>query len=343
MLERADLLKFPTSRTVDGRQVGRPKIYYGVNISPYKEPIEQFDPLLLIKLYNNLISDYAGSRLEKADAVFLSVFIAGKYRALNLKSSQNPYSAYAQWELQETKKRDLYLQVAENLGVSCYTQVLTTDDLWQDERYWALVVNFAKNKSLMPNNREFKSISIKFGDIPQKFLGGITESQRNDLANEDSCKLYLYAELAEAVYLKKYNETIAKIGPATEEEYDQYLRSNLSIIQLKNPLEFSSTPTNEISCCPYIGIKGQLRFWVNDAKRQQKDLKNYVRSVLEHCVDYEQGPIEQWIWRIILSQRAFNYSEYVGNPAFNFEGYLSNLADGITNYIKNLCFGGDST
>lgn len=331
LIERADLLKFPKSRTTDGRQIG--KIYYGVNISPYKEPIEQFDPLLLIRLYNNLLQDYTGLRTGKADAVFLSVFIAGKYRALNLRPAQNPYSAYAQWELQENNKRELYLQVAKNLGILEYTQVLTTDDLWKDERYWALVVNFTKNKELAPNKRAFNSVSVKFGDIPQKMLGGITQNQREALANEDACNLYLYAELAEAVYLKNYYEADAKIGPATEEEYDKYLRSELSIIQLKNPLDISSTPANEISCCPYIGTKGQLRFWVSDAKRQENDLRNYVRTIIENSTDYERGPIEQWALRILI------YGEQIMASG----GYLTNLADSITNYIKNVMPGGDQT
>ncbi|MFH1095272.1 MAG: hypothetical protein V1728_03580 [Candidatus Micrarchaeota archaeon] len=269
LLSRADEFRFDPSDPAGSRSVfpypiqtgaNAYSIYYGVNISPYKEPLEQFDPLLLVRFWNQL----QGARAQEDEAAprfELTVFVAGKYRLLNLSQDQDPYPRVKQWEADELRKKNLFERAAGRLGMEQDVSVLITDQLWSDTRYWQALCRLVERKNELLNQRIFREPekAVRFGDLPRYLLGGITDSQRERLAPFKGCELYLYAELAEAYYLRDAYGVKAKIGPRSEEEYDRYLRPDFTIVQLKNPLELDSRPGQEKSAIPYIGQKGEER------------------------------------------------------------------------------------
>jgi hypothetical protein len=274
-------------------------VYYGTNISPYKEPVEQFDPLLLVNFWNRLLKS-STDRAGKSDFWTLAIFIAGNYRVLNLRQNQNPYSASSQWRLDEARKKNLFEQTARRLGVEYATSVLTTENLWGDERYWRIVCQMVDSRESTPNQRAFQNLqeAVSFGDIPRELLGSITEAQREPLARFKACELYLYAEMAEAYFLRETLGVRAKIGPQSEEEYDCYLRPDFAIVQMRNPLEFGSQPSAPREVIPYIGRKGQERIWASDIGRDGWAENLQLR--LEEAEDFPAGPLDQYRQRLAL-------------------------------------------
>ncbi len=305
-----------------------PSIYYGLNISPYKEPAEQFDPILIVNFWNKV------AKASNQDSEWQVIaFIAGKYRLMNLRQTQNPFTACTQWERDEQKKKGIFAAAFSGLDMR-YSRAITTDDLWQREGYWDAVCRFVDNKDSVPNNRSFANQEgiISFGDIPIQLLGAITPQQRNKLAAFKACQIYLYAELAEAYVLRSQYKVSAKVGPRTEEEYDQYLRNEgFCIIQTKNPLDLTSVEGNAMELIPYIGQKGQNRLWDKDLAKPTFEKDTLAR--LESVSEFPGGPLDQWRSRIAL-WKANCEAEF-----FDIVGKLSDkskLADAAAQYIKSI-------
>jgi hypothetical protein len=298
LIARADELRFPVSRTDDGRLLDPLSIYYGVNISPYKEPLEQFDPLLLVRFYNQMLAVLTQAN-GKPDRVKLTVFVAGKYRLLNMGPERDPYVLCTQWVAQEEQKEQLYKKAATGLGMEYDVRILKTDDLWSDERYWMILANLLGQREQMPNLRAFRRGSVKFGDLPKNLLGAVGEKERQKMANENACEIYLYAELAEARFLRETIGVSVKIGPQSEEEYDQYLRPEFSIVQLKMPLGLDSRPEEEKLLVPYIGLKEQERIWDKDVRTGNGDGRQVMEKIMR-TADYPGGPLDQYSVRQAL-------------------------------------------
>lgn len=324
LVAKADTLS--QQRPITGADSKGASVYYGLNISPYKEPAEQFDPVLLVNFWNKI--------LKATDSDFqwnLVAFIAGKYRLLNLRQTQNPITACAQWERDEQNKKETFSAAFSSLKMG-YSNAITTDELWQKEAYWDILCSLVDRKDSMPNGRSFANLDelVFFGDIPKQLLGQITVQQRNKLAGFKACQLYLYAELAEAYVLKNTYNTTVKIGPKTEEEYDQYLRNNgFSIVQIKNPLDLASPEKNPVELIPYIGQKGQNRFWGKDSKNPEFE-KN-VLARLESISEFDGGPLDQWRSRIALWKAACEeeFADIVSGLSDK-----KKLADAAAGYIK---------
>ncbi len=318
--------------------IGRPSnpfsIYYGVNISPYKEPLDQFDPLLLIRLWNRMLQKDA-SNGDPAPHWKLAVFVAGKYRLLNLREDQEPFSRVKQWEVEELRKKSLFERAARGLGMEEEVSVFITDQLWEDTRYWQALCLLIERKADMPNLRAFRDPdkAVQFGDLPRYLLGGITDSQRERLACFKGCELYLYAELAEAYFLRDVYGVAAKIGPQSEEEYDRYLRPDFSIVQMKNPLALDSRPGREMPAIPYIGLRGEERIWDKDfeIKPGENPLKGaiVVESKFSQASDYPGGPLDQYRARLELGSR--NGGESLKDVA---DIKIARGADGIANLSR---------
>lgn len=292
LIARADEMRFPTSRTDDGRLLDPLSVYYGVNISPYKEPLEQFDPLLLVRFYNRMLAVLTKAN-GKPDRVKLTVFVAGKYRLLIMGPERDPYVLCTQWTAQEKQKKQLYLKAAAGLGMEYDVRLLKTDDLWGDERYWVILASLMEQREQMPNLRAFRRGSVKFGDLPKDLLGAIGEKERQKMANENACEIYLYAELAEARFLRWTMGVSAKMGPKSEEEYDQYLRPEFSIVQLKMPLGLDSRLGDEKLLVPYIGLKEQERIWDKDIRTGNGDGRMVIEKIMR-TADYPGGPLDQY-------------------------------------------------
>ena len=335
LVARCDELQFGRTTTDDRKGVAPLSIYYGVNISPYKEPLEQFDPLLLANFWNRIMEK--GGNPEIADFWTSIVFVAGKYRVLNLTYGKNAEASYKQWSLDEEKKAATFAKAARGIfGDSPQEwKVLTTDDFWSEPGYWEIVCSLVARKDEMPNLRAFSKPenAVLFGDIPKKMLGGITEEQRGRLSGLKACWLYLYAELAEALFLRRsWLSVRAKIGPQTEEEYDRFLRGyGIAIVQLKNPLDLASLPSSEKPLTPYIGAKGQKRFWGKDCESQ--NWRQAVAEAVGAAEDYPNGPLDQYRWRIAL---------LMARSEEEFAGYAEQLrpkerlAAGIVSYMERV-------
>jgi len=325
LIARADKFDFPAFGPGEGGAPDPLAIYYGVNISVYKEPLEQFDPLLLARSYNQMLAALAPAD-KKPERVKLTIFVAGKYRLLNIKPDRDPFALCAQWMSQERQKEQIFKKAAAGLGMEEDARVLKTDDLWGDGRYWEMLASLIERREQMPNTREFKRVSVKFGDLPKALLGAIGDKERQQMANECACEVYLYAELAEAQFLRQIEGVSVKIGPQSEEEYDRYLRPELTIVQLKMPLGLDSRPGEEKLLNPYIGQKEQVRIWDKDI--EQGGGKANIEAKLAGVQDYGGGPLDQYRARLGL----------LGNtPAVDG---IADLAESIYDYAVQV-FGTD--
>jgi hypothetical protein len=56
------------------------------------------------------------------------------------------------------------------------------------------------------------------------------------------------------------------MGPASEQEYDVFIRPFMGVVQLGQPLDFRSTQERPKPITPYIGKEGEERIFIQDSK-----------------------------------------------------------------------------
>lgn len=219
--------------------------YYGISASRYLEPLDQADVLLLC------------SRLRRSGMdLNLSIFVAGRYAQLNGKPAGELIEA-------ESRKLETLQAAARALGMP--VALFRTDDLWQDSRYWDEVWE-RRGASGIISGRSGAPFSEVAASMEPGILAAMPPGFLECLGNVDAPALYRLFEVAEAAYLARVAGVDCKIGPASEQEYDVFIRSFMGIIQLGQPLDFRSTPARPKPITPYIGKEGEERLFIQDSK-----------------------------------------------------------------------------
>lgn len=222
-------------------------MYFGMSTSRFREPLDQLDVFLL------------SSRLNRAGAEApLTVFLAGRFSVLNGRDSGELLEA------EETKLRFLRA-AARAIGIA--PAFLRTDDLWSSPRYWEDVAALKDAPGIISART-----GVKFADVApalgQCAIGAMPGGLIDALGRFDAPALYRLFEVAEAAWMKRELGIRCKVGPASEQEYDEFIGGFMGIVQLRQPLDFRSTPAQPRPITPYIGKQGEERIFISDTKRE---------------------------------------------------------------------------
>jgi hypothetical protein len=239
------------------------KTYYGMNISRYKEPLDQMDVLLL------------QARFARAgiDNIFIP-FIAGRYGQLNGRSIEGIIEAeekkakLMKYAMEAFRSGGLSAIRTENCETSPFFYALTTNALWGIPEYWDAVMEMKDIEGIIDKSRNGLSFLKVYETFESKLRERIPDEVVKALGDTDAPSLYRLFEVAEAKALKERFFVSTKIGPASEEEYDIFINQFMGIIQLNQPLDFKSRPGRLKPLIPYIGKEDENRIFLEDSKRE---------------------------------------------------------------------------
>ncbi len=224
--------------------------YYGVSTSRFREPLDQLDAFLL------------ASRLRRTGVdIGLTVFIAGQFSILNGRPPGELLAA-------EDRKLESLRAAARAVGVRAY--FLRTRDLWTTSAYWEEVERWSGAPGIISGRK-----GPPFSEVAPKLEPGVTAAMPRGLLDElgrfDAPSLYRLFEVAEAAWMKRFFQAGCKIGPASEQEYDEFIGGFMGIVQLGQPLDLRSTASRPKPVTPYIGKEGEERIFLCDSKRELGD------------------------------------------------------------------------
>lgn len=221
--------------------------YYGLNVSSDidLEPIDQLDGFLVAKYIQQLFGQQ-----EKFYA-----YVAGVYNTLNARSSKEALKTAEKRKQLEQEKKVLLQRVMSRLQIN--GSVLTTYDLWDDESYWEFVDRFFYdgNYDYMPDTQKIRE-TVRLREFPLEILGKMKGVATNVPTWIRSGALYLPAEVAESLWLRERYGVEWKIGPASEETFDQFIAAEgIGIIRTAQPKAIESGDVKD--AMPYIGKSTQ--------------------------------------------------------------------------------------
>ena len=237
------------------------KFYYGISVSRWKEPLDQLDVLLLVSRLARVLED-----------VGLTVFIAGRYAQLNGRDGDA-------LRVSELSKKELFLRAMDQLGIAgnanlirwwqftinAAMPVTTTDNLWYSPFYWEEVLRLKDLEGVVDFSRKGKSFREVVASFEPQLRARIPDRLLDSIGDIDAPALYRLLEVAEASYMEQCAAAI-KVGPASEEEYDRYIKDFMGVIRLRQPLDFRSLPGRAKALTPYIGNEGEERIFLDDGK-----------------------------------------------------------------------------
>lgn len=238
---------------VERSQVREPaSLYYGISVSRCSEPLDQLDVLLLVARLRQLGLDMG-----------LTVFVAGRYAELNGRPSSELVPA-------EDRKMAMLTAAGRALGLSSsgrFTLIRTTD-LWYSSDYWQEVERLKDEPGIISPERKGRPFLITAQRFESEIRSVIPPSLMGALGPLDAPSLYRLFEVAEATWLAKRMAVDSKIGPVREQEYDWFIGSFMDIIQLRQPLDFRSSPACPKPVTPYIGKDAEERLFLSDSKSE---------------------------------------------------------------------------
>ncbi len=225
---------------------GIKKAYYGMNISKGREPIDQIDFLFLIKQMD----------------IPVNVFIAGKYGVLN--NGKKPVEYFIE---KERYKKELYLKLFENFGIG--GKVTLTDRLWSNPIYWESILEFKNLDGIIDKSSgaPLNSFDSSIFGIGQDCMNPYLEVMK-EIGGIPASSIYTLFEVAEARTLQKTEGIDCKMGPESEERYDQYIKTFMSIIQLYQPLDIKSSEIDVKQVIPYMERLEENRIFFEDSKEE---------------------------------------------------------------------------
>ncbi len=219
--------------------------YYGISASRYLEPLDQADAIMLC------------SRIRRCGGdINLTIFVAGRYAQLNGRDAEELIIA-------EDRKLEALRALGEALRMPI--RLIRTADLWQEPSYWEAVERLSCLSGIISERRGAPFSSVA-SNLEPEILAAMPPALAERLGPVDAPALYRLFEVAEASYLGNAAGIDCKIGPASEEEYDVFIRPFMRTIQLAQPLDFRSTESRPKPLTPYIGKEGEERIFISDCK-----------------------------------------------------------------------------
>lgn len=238
---------------VERSQVCEPaSLYYGISASRRSEPLDQLDALLLAARLRQLGLD-----------IGLTIFVAGRYAELNGRPASELVPA-------EDRKMAMLAAAGRALGLSSSGRfaLVRTTDLWYSPDYWQGVERLMGEPGIISQERKGRPFFITAQRFEPEIRAAIPPSLMDALGPLDSPSLYRLFEVAEATWLAKRMAVDSKIGPVREQEYDLFIGSFMDIIQLRQPLDFRSSPACPKPVTPYIGKDAEERLFLSDSKAE---------------------------------------------------------------------------
>lgn len=223
--------------------------YYGFNVTKSsQEPIDQIHGFL------------AARRVQESAGGTFYAFVAGLFEVVNCISvTERDLLAKRNAEL-ESRKRAIFERLAQRLGVN--TVVLTTEEMWNDVRYWEIFEElisdrstFSRGNLLRDTLRWYSSEEAANATLPFiEALDGfpLTAKTRRLVGSWPAALLYTPLEVAEARYLHDVCAVNVKIGHMEEQTYDRYIAPFMSIVHLRQPSCLRSSRLKPRTVTPYI-------------------------------------------------------------------------------------------
>ena len=265
-------------------------VYAGINVTKTdNEPIDQLQIFIAAKRIQEWNMNEFG-----ASGLFI-VFIAGQYEVLNAISVEETNDIIVRNIKKEEQKKRLFASLAQQFGINA--RVLTTTDVWMDQRYWNMLLTllgngdftrgtliqdtlaFYESKEQLFRTLRVKELPSSIVKLPIPFL--------KKIGNWPAPLLYTPCEVAEALYFQQTADVQCKIGQAQERVYDKYLVNKLSVFRLRQPVDLLSTAQKPYPVTPYIDKakeKASSRIFFDDTveNMQQKiaavPLDSYIFS-----------------------------------------------------------------
>lgn len=244
-------------------------IYCGFNVTKTdKEPIDQLQAFIAAKR----IQEYNLEKFGKK-GVFIA-FVGGLFEVLNCRDIQEATELIKRNTPKEELKKKLFQKIFEKFDLE--GEVLTTEDLWLDQKYWEILkglfdkqvftrgllindtLNFYESKDQLMAGLKVKDLPKELVNLPLEFI--------KKIGNYPAPILYTPAEVSEAYYLKEKFEVGIKIGQAQERPYDKYLYQDFSVFRLKQPVSLNSTIGKPGIVTPYID---KSTFELSGSKKQE--------------------------------------------------------------------------
>lgn len=230
-------------------------VYAGINVTKTdNEPIDQLQIFIAAKR----IQEW--NKNEFGQAGLFIPFIAGQYEVLNALSIETTKDIIVKNKQKEVQKKRLFASLAKQFGINA--RILTTTDVWKDERYWNILLTlldngdftrgtliqdtlaFYETKEQLFQTLRVKELPASIIKLPLPFL--------KQIGNWPAPLLYTPCEVAEALYFQQTTDVQCKIGQAQERIYDKYLINQLSLFRLRQPVNLLSTARNPYPVTPYI-------------------------------------------------------------------------------------------
>lgn len=252
--------------------IDRPlNVYAGINVTKtYNEPIDQLQIFIAAKRIQEWNMNEFGE-----SGLFIP-FIAGQYEVLNAMTSEEASDIIIRNKNKEEQKKRLFTSLAQQFGIN--TRILTTTDVWMDQRYWTFLLSllgsgdftrgtliqdtlsFYETKEQLFKALRVKALPPSIVKLPVPFL--------KQIGNWPAPLLYTPCEVAEALYFQQTAGIQCKIGQAQERVYDKYLVNKLSTFRLRQPVNLLSTAQTPYPVTPYIDKtkeKASSRIFFNDS------------------------------------------------------------------------------
>ncbi|HHT9115713.1 MAG TPA: hypothetical protein ACFYEL_04520 [Candidatus Wunengus californicus] len=252
--------------------------YYGYNVSKMdKEPVDQLHGFWAAKR----IQEHNLERFGEAGR--FSPFIAGVFEVMNATDRNGVKRVIAENTVKERKKKALFQSALDRYGIQ--GEVLVTEDLLRDERYWAHFAALLEDPRFSEERLTEDTLHFYHGGMDElsKVLGfeelldempkgmvNIPTPLLHRIRNWRSAILYVPAEITESIYLQRERGVNLKIGHADERIYDKYIMGSMDVVHLRQPVNLESSRLEPDVVTPYIEMhrrKNKVRVFFNDTEQ----------------------------------------------------------------------------
>ena len=248
--------------------------YYGVSISQYGEPIEQFVAFLL------------AHRIQETHGGKFYPYIAGRNMVLNLKgiadTAGDAFEVADKLLACENRKIRLFEAAMKLFRLD--GKVIGSDEVWDDALYRdciSEVWTYYGKSILMPP--PFFEPKLTLADIPKRLRSPFSDKEGywKDICGVPAARLYTLAEVAEALYFSREHGVVAKVGPVTEQPFDAFIGSFCSIIHFRQPADLETIKGNVKTLSPYVAYQKQSRIYVGET---EKSVLGKLTDAEKRCV-----------------------------------------------------------
>jgi hypothetical protein len=264
--------------------------YYGFNVSKTeREPIDQIHGFI------------AASRIQERNGMYgergaFYPFIAGVFEVLNSRNEDERERIIEINTRKDRKKKSIFQRIMSQYSLQ--GEVLLTEDLWKDERYWEIFAEvieehrFTKGSLIEDSLKWYTSrdelLSVATVNDVAPGLMVLPQKLQKYIGSWPASIIYTPIEVAEAFFMKEVKNVKCKIGHMEERVYDKYIMPIMDVIHLRQPVDLKSRRLRPRGVTPYI-----------DKERRDRKIRIYFddspQSIEERLRDYT---VEEYIYTL---------------------------------------------